>query len=84
MNIEPVLKIRKTEVENSLSQWEKLCLRLFGHVQVGTEFHDGWKAPLPTYAFRCEIHGVQVSRAYGYSELLLCPECEEDEKKVMK
>ena len=57
---------------------QRIHLKFFGWVQVGEEFHDGWKAPLPTYAFRCRYHGLQVSRAHGYGELLYCPLCEKD------
>lgn len=50
-------------------------MRLFGSIRVGSVMRDGWKHPLPLYAFRCEKHDIQTSYPHGNDEVLLCDEC---------
>jgi hypothetical protein len=60
---------------SGLSFSQRIKLRLNGRVQVGDNMEQGWKTSLPVYAFRCKKHGLQLSYACGYAQLLLCPEC---------
>jgi len=39
---------------------------------------EGWKAPIPHYAFRCPIHGIVVNYAHGFNQRLECPECRKE------
>ena len=44
-------------------------------VYLGEEKREGWKEPIPVYAFKCPVHGIVVSRVYGYKARLDCPYC---------
>ncbi len=58
-----------------LSTIQKLRLRIFGHVPVGTRRKEGWSAAIMHYAFKCPIHGIQVDYPHGFREELRCPKC---------
>ncbi len=66
-------------VELSLTQ--RIRLRLFGYVSVGTRMQKGFRKPIEYFAFRCSIHGIVVNYRYGYAERLSCPECHEERYK---
>jgi len=54
---------------------DRLRLRLSGYVYVGDRMKEGWKAPIPHYAFKCPKHGTVVNYAHGFNQRLECPEC---------
>ena len=58
-----------------LSIPQLIKLRLGGHVYVGHRQRNGWRAPLPHYAFKCPVHGPVESYPHGYEQRLECPQC---------
>ena len=68
-------------VELSLTQ--KLRLKIFGHVSVGTRMKKGWRAPIEHFAFKCPVHGIVVDYKHGYRERLDCPKCLEEKYKYV-
>ena len=56
-----------------LIRW--LALRLGLPVRVGSVKREGWRGPLPLYAFMCPKHGEVTSYPQGYDERLNCPVC---------
>lgn len=61
----------------TLSFTQKLRLKVFGHVSVGTRMKDGWKRPIEHFVFKCRYHGLQIDYPHGFREELRCPICEE-------
>ena len=66
-------------VELSLAQ--KIRLRIFGHVSVGTRMKECWSKPHEYFAFNCPKHGLVVDYSHGYKERLDCPICIEETHK---
>jgi hypothetical protein len=64
-----------------LSFFQRVKLRLGGCVYVGDRMREGWRGPIPFYAFRCPRHGVVEDYEHGFSRYLCCPKCLEEEKK---
>ena len=61
-----------------LSTFQKLRLRIFGHVKVGTRMKKGWRAPIMHYAFKCPKHGIVEDYPHGFRHELRCPKCTEE------
>ncbi|MCW4050977.1 MAG: hypothetical protein NWE89_14705 [Candidatus Bathyarchaeota archaeon] len=59
----------------------RLKLQLSGYVYVGDKEKEGWKKPLPHYAFNCPIHGMVEDYPHGYEQRLECPHCRAEEAK---
>lgn len=57
---------------------ERLRIQLQGHVYVGDKLEEGWKEPLPYYAFKCPIHGIVYDYPHGYDKRLECPICRDE------
>ena len=53
----------------------RIMLQLRGYVYVGDRERDGWKEPLPHYAFKCPEHGIVVDYPHGHDKRLQCPIC---------
>jgi hypothetical protein len=70
------VSVEKKRIMNgiTLSQWQRVCLRLFGNVEVGVKQQAYGVSKL--YAFMCPDHGLQTDTPHGYSEYLYCPVCE--------
>jgi hypothetical protein len=62
-------------VERVRGIWTWLDIKITGAHYVGMATRDGWKAPMPFYAFECPKHGIQVSHPHGYGMELRCPVC---------
>jgi hypothetical protein len=56
----------------------RLRMQLSGYVYVGERQRDGWRGPLPHYAFRCPVHGLVESYPHGHDQRLECPLCVEE------
>lgn len=63
-----------------LSTTQKLRLRLFGQVSVGTRMKEGWKGPMEHYAFRCPKHGIVINYSSGWKQHLCCPICGDERR----
>ena len=63
---------------------QRLKLQLNGYLYVGDRLKEGWKEPLPHYAFKCPIHGIVIDYPHGYEQRLECPKCREEEKLAAK
>ena len=61
-----------------ISLLNRLKMQLIGCVYVGDRQRDGWKSPLPHYAFKCPVHGMVESYPHGYEQRLECPICKEE------
>ena len=61
--------------KEDLNLWQRLKLQLSGYVYVGDRQKEGWKGPLPHYAFRCSVHGLVENYPHGYEQRLECPKC---------
>lgn len=61
-----------------LSKFQKLRLRIIGHVPIGTRRKKDWTADIMHYAFKCSIHGIVVDYPHGFEERLRCPKCLDD------
>ena len=61
-----------------MNLWQRLKLRLSGYVYVGDRQREGWKGPLPHYAFNCPNHGLVENYPHGHSQRLECPRCREE------
>jgi len=59
-----------------LTLFQKIILKLLGEVFIGNRMKQGWKKPLPFYAFKCETHGLVEDYPHGYNERLECPKCD--------
>ena len=66
-----------------ISLLNRLRMQLSGYVYVGERKSDGWRSPLPHYAFECPVHGLVESYPHGYDQRLECPRCVE-ERAAMK
>jgi len=66
-------------MEPKLNIFQRLELWLRGHTYVGHRMQPGWRGPLPFYAFRCPEHGLVVNYPQGFSHILRCPICQEEE-----
>ena len=59
-----------------LSLWQRLVLRINGHVFLRYEKREGWKEYLPIYLVRCKTHGILFEDyPQGYSNCFDCPGC---------
>ena len=61
-----------------LGLWKRFKLRLTGKVYVGDRFKEGWKEPIPHYAFKCPTHGIVEDYPHGHKQRLECPRCREE------
>ena len=64
-----------------LSLLQRLKLQLSGYVYVGDRQREGWKGPIPFYAFMCPIHGLVEDYPHYHSQRLECPECREEKRR---
>ena len=60
-----------------LSLVQKIILRVWGYVGVGSRMKDGWRDPIKHYAFKCLEHGIVVDYPHGYTKYLNCPQCQQ-------
>lgn len=60
---------------NALSWTQRLRLRFFGYVLVGTQTHPGWTGSLPLYLVYCREHGISENHPQGYEDRIDCPNC---------
>ena len=65
-------------MDHRISLLNRLKMQLSGYVYVGDRRRDGWRGPLPHYAFRCPVHGLVESYPHGYEQRLECPMCREE------
>jgi len=65
-----------------ISLLNRLKMQLSGYVYVGERKRDGWRSPLPHYAFECPVHGLVESYPHGYDQRLECPRCVEERAAV--
>ncbi|HEX9915611.1 MAG TPA: hypothetical protein VGB32_11890 [Candidatus Bathyarchaeia archaeon] len=65
-----------------ISLLNRLRMQLSGYVCVGERSRDGWRGPLPHYAFECPVHGLVESYPHGYDGRLECPRCVEERAAV--
>lgn len=80
MVIIPVEKTRLGfEMEVTVTHLQRLEIMLLGKAFVGYRARDGWRQPLPFYAFRCPVHGYVEDYPHGYAERLDCPLCSREE-----
>jgi len=54
---------------------KKIKIKLFGYARLGNYKLEGWKNPLPFYAFKCEKHGLQITYTTGWEKKLICNKC---------
>jgi hypothetical protein len=73
--IESLLEDDYPEDFKELSLLKKIRLRVFGKVFVEEYKAEEWNKSLPIYAFKCPIHGVQMSYPSGWKRVLKCPDC---------
>lgn len=57
---------------------EKIKFHRCDAVLIGFEKKEGWKAELPFYRFKCDIHGEQIDYEHGYGQVLYCDKCQDD------
>jgi len=67
--------------KEDLNLLQRLKLRLSGYVYVGDRQREGWKGPIPFYAFMCPIHGLVEDYPHYHSQWLECPECIEEKRR---
>jgi hypothetical protein len=53
----------------------RLKVKILGKAFVGRRIREGWKAALPFYAFKCQVHGLVETWPSGWAQVLLCPLC---------
>jgi len=58
-----------------LSLYQKMILKISGHVYVGHETRPGWSGDLPFYVFKCPIHGLVKDYPHGFNDRLDCSTC---------
>ena len=58
-----------------LSLIQKIRLKLCGFVYTENRMKQGWRAPIPFYAFKCDEHGLVENYPHGYEGRLDCPKC---------
>ena len=58
-----------------LTLLQKFRLRLFGKSFIKNIRLNNWTDALPIYAFRCPMHGLQISYPMGWEKKLICEEC---------
>ncbi len=68
------MTVNNNQVE--LSLFQKILLKVYGDVSVGSRMKEGWKNPIEHYAFNCVTHGLQVDYAHGHRQVLRCSVCE--------
>lgn len=66
-------------IEVTVTHLQRLEIRLLGKTFRGYRARDGWRQPLPFYAFRCPVHGYVEDYPHGYAERLDCPLCSREE-----
>ena len=67
------------EIEVTITHLQRLEIRLLGKAFLGYRARDGWRQPLPFYAFRCPVHGLVEDYPHGYAKRLDCPLCSREE-----
>lgn len=72
---EQVKGSKKELKKEDYTTFQKLLLRIFGRIYVGSEKKAGWSSPLPMYAFICPKHGIQTNYPNSWNKTLLCPKC---------
>lgn len=74
--LEAKRKMEKIEIKDRLFTLKEYILLSLGKpVYLGDFIEPGWKKPIPCYVFKCEKHGLVLSRVYGYDERVECPKC---------
>ena len=63
-----------------LSLLKRIKISIFGSTFLHYRKLEGWKAPLPFYAFLCKKHGIQVGYRLGWKKNLICPLCAKEKK----
>jgi len=71
-----------SEMDPRIKLLQRLKLQLSGYVYVGDRMKEGWKEPIPHYAFNCPKHGLIIDYAHGYDQRLECPKCREEDKTI--
>ena len=66
-------------IEVTVTHLQRLEIMLLGKAFVGYRTRDGWRQPLPFYAFSCPVHGYVEDYPHGYAERLDCPLCSREE-----
>ena len=64
----------------NLGLWQRLKLRLLGHVFLRLEKRPGWRSALPIFLVKCGRHGFFEDYPHGYRSYFSCPECESEWK----
>jgi len=59
----------------SLSFRQRLALRFFGSVLIGTQTHPGWTGSLHHYLVLCHDHGVSETHPHGHEDRIDCHQC---------
>ena len=62
-------------LKTQLSLWQRLVLKINGHVFLRYEKRQGWKGYLPIYLVKCKKHGLYEDYKHGYREYFICPLC---------
>ena len=71
-------------MEATVTHLQRLEIRLLGKAFMGYRARDGWRQPLPFYAFRCPVHGLVEDYPHGYTERLDCPLCSREELAAIR
>ena len=72
----PVSRLPYQEVAGlNLSFVQRISLVLTGRAYLYHESWPGWTEALPFYVFKCQDHGLVVSRPHGFGDVLKCPQC---------
>jgi len=80
MVIIPTEKTRLgVEMGVTVTHLQRIEIKLLGKAFMGYRARDGWRQPLPFYAFRCPVHGYVEDYPHGYAERLDCPLCSREE-----
>ena len=69
------LKVEVCRSMVELNIVDKIILKISGNVFTEHKQREGWRGPLPFYAFKCKIHGLVESYPQGYRGRLDCPKC---------
>ena len=64
-----------------MNLWQRIQIIIRGAAYLGHRTRPGWKGSLPFYAFRCPVHGIVENYTQGYSKILECPICQEEERE---
>jgi len=62
-----------------LTFWQRILLRLLGHVYLFHAQKEGWKGSLPFYLVKCRQHGIlYLDYPHGYRNYFSCPLCRKE------